>query len=243
MLVALQAHTKHILTSASIKIWGAKSETMSEITTKRPMLDAIINKPNWLAAELAVDWAEGYQVSCSRFLRPLFIPNSCALHRTGNLEFHGCKNVEFNVISRRASVYGDGRPTVEEIGYLAALLGSKLLSNRFSVREIETLKSLIILVTFLSEIHDLMTVYQILLEVLSTYKITSSHIFVWSTIEEVAGFKRLAAEAIECRLRKWGVPRLPGVYNWNIYMLSKRRRFLSLLLAKRGNVIIPSALE
>jgi hypothetical protein len=121
MLVALQAHTKHVLTSASIKIWGAKSETMSEITIKRPMLDAIVNKPTWLTAKLAADWVEKEQIRYSRFLSALFSPNSCAFHCTWTAEFYGWKDVDFEVVSRGASVYsvhGDGRKGSAIIGFM-----------------------------------------------------------------------------------------------------------------------------
>jgi hypothetical protein len=215
MLVALQAHTKHILTSASIKIWGAKSKTLPEITIKRPMLDAIVNKPTWLTAKLAADWVEEEQVRYSIFLGALFTPNSFALHRSRSLEFYGWKDVDFEAVNRRASVYGYGRHLVEEISHLAALLDSRLLRPRLSVRDIETLKSSIILVTFLSEIHDLTAVSRILESVLSLpelYQNFTPDILVWSTIGEMAGFKRLAAQAIERRVRKWGAPRIPEVY-------------------------------
>lgn len=174
-----------MLASATVNIWGVKPEYPLSITAKRPMLDAIINKPSLLAV-----LNDGWQERQSRYLvsfGAMFKPSACSLHRTWDVDILGYESIDYKAIIQSAKRVNQRAATpheyhiypniaqisadrvAEDVCLLASLLNSTKykpqVQSPFSIRHIETLKLLIILTTFLVECHNFWATTQIIKDV------------------------------------------------------------------------------
>jgi hypothetical protein len=156
----------------------------------------------------------------------MFRSNSCALRRTWDVEFYGyeaidCENII--LVSDAHYLLKLSFPIARGVCALASLFDSKT-SKSLSSQNRETLKSLIILTSFLVECYEPQRVATIITEIFSAYpvdyegpildlgyeryspRIRPVDILVWSTIGKIAGFQKAANKAINSRLQKWGTP-------------------------------------
>jgi hypothetical protein len=86
-----------------------------------------------------------------------------------------------------------------------------------SIQDIESLKSLIILTTFLVECYGLVTATKIIMPAFGNWANILSHedeiyrrchVFSWSIIGHIVGFRKAAIESIRSRLDKWELPQV-----------------------------------
>jgi hypothetical protein len=245
MILGLQAHAKLILNSAALRAWTLKAPYPRENGPRRLMFNAVLNKPSDVLDEYDIE-SEGMNYLTE--FEDIFTKTPFRLQRLWAVEFAGLETIDYRAIERRAEMNGLSHRKVA-IGKQVCLLLELLdLASKTPhtlrhdidwlphLTQLELLKSMIILSTFLVESYGHSDACEVLIRMFCSFRnfgwpihngveVDWPHnISVWSTVGQIAGFQKVAERVLNSRLQKWGTtkahPRIPPC--WDDFVVTRQ---------------------
>lgn len=250
MVMGLQAHAKLILNSETFKAWTSKSPHPIETSARRAMFDAISNRPADLypgdddIGIKGIEYLNSFSCTFSR--------NTLQCQRLCSVEFTGLETLDYRTIgrsidrSRSSEIASLQKEVCNFLAFLDLISNDQSILYRESfsdnpIEELEFFKSIVILSTFLvvslgadGAIDAMSRIYPLF----RFSSVASNHpqrldFIRWTSVGEVAGFKKVAERMLNSRVQKWAA--LPS---YEAPDPSLTKNFLSWLFEPNDSFII-----